>query len=347
MSWENEIYAPDFKNTPTPHNKSKSKNSSNKKANNSKLKNNSTKKANNSKPTSGLKNKSRSKSASKNKSQSPDESGVLTYENKGLTSFPDTDPDWSSAKILFMQSNNLEFLDASKLPRNLELLDLRNNKISKIKGEFPETLTTLWLDENQLSQIPSIPLTIKSFTYDGNPIIEKNILQNTFNTNKNKKHILWFSSDNNTSKFNDTDIDNFNIKFNSNESFNNIKASVQRLLNTNITCRAKLGKEYVINAINDAENIILEILNDNIVGIGLFNITSMIINIDMVCSNQTNKGGGSRIMNMIFSYFNNHLEYTKITLKSLTGARSFYEAKGFKPCIQGETCPMEYVKPTP
>lgn len=339
MSWENEDYAPNFTNIKTSI-KSKSKNSSTKKVSKSKSKNTS---KNNSKSIS----KNKSKSGSKNKSQSHNTSVVLTYENKGLTEFPDSDPDWTSTKILLMKSNNLEILDASKLPRNLELLDLRYNKIREVKGEFPETLTTLWLDENQLSQLPVLPATVTAFTYDGNPIVEKNILSNSFNTNKSKKYLIWFSSENATTKFNDIDINGLNIKFNTDDNFNSIKTSIEKILDKKTTCRDKIGRDYINKSIKDAENIIVEVLNDTIVAFSVFTIYPASIYIDVICSNQTNKGGGSRIINMILSYFNNHPEYHKITLQSLTDARSFYETKGFKPCIQGETCPMEYIKPSP
>jgi predicted GNAT family N-acyltransferase len=326
MSWENENYAPNS--------------GIGSKAKSSSKRNTSKRSANSRSSTKKASNKSLNKS-----SKNSNISNVLEYSNKNLKEFPVDDPNWATATILLMESNNLEVLDASQLPRRLQLLDLRNNKIREVKGTFPDTLETLWLDENKLEYSPTIPSSIKHFTIYENPLKQitiKDIIKDE--TNLKTKKIYWFTPHTNRGLFKKYELDQLHIHFKSDKEFEVIKDTMDLILNKNTVCREKISHSYINEIRKTTQHIILEVYNDEVVAFAILNITESYIKVDIICSDLSNKGGGSRIMNIIQAYFEGHKKLQKIILQSVADARAFYEKKGFVPCIRGEMCPMEYIR---
>ena len=102
-----------------------------------------------------------------------DSDDELNSQDKGLTSLPLKEPSWSKLKILNLAGNNIEHIDASRLPPILEYLDLSDNPLRIIKGDFPETLKHLVLKNTRVGKLPLLPETLSELVIQGSPISKK------------------------------------------------------------------------------------------------------------------------------------------------------------------------------
>jgi len=102
-----------------------------------------------------------------------DSDDELNSQDMGLTKLPSSGPNWSSVKILNLAGNDIEHIDASDLPPNLEYLDLSDNPLRIIKGLFPETLKYLILKNTRVGKLPILPETLLDLVIQGSPISKK------------------------------------------------------------------------------------------------------------------------------------------------------------------------------
>lgn len=114
------------------------------------------------------------------------------------------------------------------------------------------------------------------------------------------------------------------------------------ILSDTALCHNIINRDYLDASIYNTENLILEKENDIILGVCLFRIRPTSIYIDMICSSKANRGGGSRMLSIIFEYMRAHKSVQTITLESLPEAIGFYKKKGFRrlDCLPNNLCPM-------
>jgi hypothetical protein len=267
---------------------------------------------------------------------------------KDLSSLPTTHPKYADTTVLILRDNNLEVLDASKLPRNLTVLDLRNNKIRSITGNFPKTLEFLWLENNKLERLPPFPEHIISVDTDGNPLKKDNLLELELKGITDRK-LIWMTTEKSKPLFSPDDFKHTTLayRFYPEEAFDAIKGDGKEFIEKTI-CRDAISESYLKRSIESAEQLLLEVEKERPTAMATFKADPdyEVITISLLCSKQDNKGGGSRILKQIQDYFFNHpLSYDKVTLESLPGARGFYEHMGFERCIDHDLCPMQYKRP--
>lgn len=112
---------------------------------------------------------------------------ALDYTNKGLTSLPSEDPQWSRASILLLEGNKIETLNTSLLPRTLIYLDMSDNPLKEITGTLPN-LTNLILSGTEIKKIPRLPETLTEIQVSGTPFHRKYRIDDIEDI---KKHSDW------------------------------------------------------------------------------------------------------------------------------------------------------------
>ena len=119
------------------------------------------------------------------------------------------------------------------------------------------------------------------------------------------------------------------------------------ILSDTALCHNIINRDYLDSSIYNTENIIVEKENGIILGVCLFHIRPTSIYIDMICSSRANKGGGSRMLNILFAYMKSHKSVQTIKLESVAEAIGFYKKKGFRrlECKKEiELCPMVFMR---
>lgn len=253
----------------------------------------------------------------------------LEQEDDNLENLPINHPEWKNISQLYLRGNKLKVLYAYTLPPQLSILDVRDNGLETIIGEFPKTLKRLKLDRNNLKYLPNIPSSVK-YTIKHNPIITKTV-QEILNDELfiREKRIFWLSLNTNRKLF--TKDEQPYVRFFSKEDFEIITNTMYLILNVDDVCRDSIGTDYIdkILMLNNPQNILIEIEHRRIVAFSVFNIKESHIDIDILCSSERNKGGGTRILNYIKEYFSRHRSLEKILLDSLAGSRAYYLKMGF------------------
>ena len=279
---------------------------------------------------------------------------VLEYESKDLTDLPKDDPNYSNATVLLLRDNKLTTFDASELPPNLTYLDLsENTELEHIRGTFPETLEALMVEGTSLTMLPQVPSNLTTLAIQDTPIgnqlgikdmiVTKREIQGLYvnPNNASKKYIEWTAIDYNQSMF--TEEEQNKIGFLPMHEFIKMKLEINdAILSDTALCHNIINRDYLDASIYNTENLILEKENDIILGVCLFRIRPTSIYIDMICSSKANRGGGSRMLSIIFEYMRAHKSVQTITLESLPEAIGFYKKKGFRrlDCLPNNLCPM-------
>jgi hypothetical protein len=272
-----------------------------------------------------------------------DDEGILDLENQGLTELPTSHPNYATTRLLFLQENNLTVLDASQLPPNLELLNVENNQIREIRGKFPRSLTVLWLTNNKLTTLPKFPSHITDLQTNGNPILTTTTNNSSANPTR---QIQWYSQEKFRDAYTDDEALQFNLDFSNTENFQAKLDVLKTKIDIESLCRAKIKDEYFVVTLDITDEFLIEQQNKDILAFALLKREKSLLHIHLICSSPQNPGGGSRLLNKILLYFGGHPEIKKITLDSIPATVSFYESKEFRRCIEGQMCPMEYVRPT-
>lgn len=253
----------------------------------------------------------------------------LEQEDDNLENLPINHPEWKNISQLYLRGNKLKILYAYTLPPQLSILDVRDNGLETIIGEFPKTLKRLKLDRNNLKYLPNIPSSV-NYTIKHNPIIEKTV-NDILNSELSitEKKIFWLSLNTNRKLF--TKDEQPYVRFFSKEDFEIITNTMYLILNVDDVCRDSIGTDYIdkILMLNNPQNILIEIEDRRIVAFSVFNIKEGHIDIDILCSSEKNKGGGTRILNYIKEYFSRHRSLEKILLDSLAASRAYYQKMGF------------------
>ena len=94
-------------------------------------------------------------------------------ERADLTELPVNQPNWSEAKGIFLQNNDISELNADLLPRGLMFLDMTGNPITKVSGTFPPRLTSLVLADTKLEKLGLLPDTLTELVISGTPLARK------------------------------------------------------------------------------------------------------------------------------------------------------------------------------
>jgi hypothetical protein len=295
---------------------------------------------------------SRSRSRSRGSEANNDPDYVeINLEGKGITDWEEIEkhPGYAKAIILKLRGNKLKSVDGYYLPDNLMVLDLRENEITEIKQpeKFPLTLKVLWLDDNQLTKLPTFAagMKIDDYTFEGNPLkpttdfVEKETVASSI------RSIRWYTSEwyaNN--KFTDEERSELQVRSGAGDFFAELKHLVLKNVQPDVICRAKIADSYIEKQIRDCEHLVIEVHKAKIVAFAMIDMKTDQLHIPLICSTPSNKGGGGRIMDVITTYFKGHPEFTRITLDAISDAHGFYLKKGFRSCITGQLCPMEYVR---
>ena len=271
---------------------------------------------------------------------------VLEYESKGLMSLPRDDPNYSKATVLLMRDNKLKTLNASELPSSLTYLDLsENTELDQITGTFPETLEGLMLDGTNLATLPPIPSNLTTLAIQDTPIGAKLGIRTTLSSRKNinalssEKYIEWIAIDYSRNIF--TEEEQSKIKFLPVKDFIERKEGIKsEILSNESLCRNLIQKDYLNTILDNTTNVIFEMESGTIMAFCFFHINPSSLYIDIICSSQANKGGGSRILDILLKYMKGHEEIKTINLDSVYDSIGFYEKKRFKRCNAKKLCPM-------
>jgi len=287
------------------------------------------------------------------------DASVLEYESKDLMDLPTDDPNYSNSSVLLLRDNKFKTFDASELPPKLTYLDLTDNtELEHITGTFPETLEALMVEGTSLRMLPQVPSNLTTLAIQDTPIgntlgikdmiVTKREIQGLYvnPNNATKKYIEWTAIDYNQSMF--TDEEQNKIGFLPMHEFIKMKLEINdAILSDTALCHNIINRDYLDASIYNTENLILEKENSIILGVCLFRIRPTSIYIDMICSSRTNKGGGSRMLNILFAYMRSHKSVQTITLESVPEAIGFYKKKGFRllECKKDlELCPMVFMR---
>ena len=276
---------------------------------------------------------------------------VLEYESKGLATLPRDDPNYSKATVLLMRDNKLKTFDASELPPRLTYLDLsENTELEHIIGTFPETLEGLILDGTNLATLPPIPSNLTTLAIENTPIGNQLGIRTTLSTRKNinavvkkpntsEKYIEWTAIDYSRNIF--TEEEQYKIGFLSVKDFIQRKEEIKsEIMSNEKLCRSIIGKDYLNTILDTTTNVIVEKESGIIVAFCFFHINPSSLYIDIICSSQANKGGGSRILDILLKYMKVHEDIKTINLESVHDSIGFYEKKRFKRCNANKLCPM-------
>lgn len=291
------------------------------------------------------------------------EPSVLDYQSKDLTDLPTDDPNYSNASALLLRDNKLTRLDASNLPPNLTYLDLTDNPdLETVTGTFPETLEGLMLEGTRLTALPPVPSNLTTLAIQDTPIgnqlgikdmiVTKREIQGLYVNPKNasKKYIEWTAIDYTQDLFTEqeqNEIEKYKLGFLPSHEFIKMKFEINdAILSDSLLC-GKIDRDYLDSSIYNTENLIVEKERDIVLGFCAFHINKTYIYIDMICSSKTNKGGGSRMINIVFGYMRGHKNIQTIKLESVPNAIGFYKKKGFRllECKKElELCPMVFMR---
>lgn len=271
----------------------------------------------------------------------PEGPHVLNLSDQDLTALPTDIPAYAATEYLSLRGNKIHTLDASALPRTLRALDLRENGLREITGEFPDTLRFLYLDDNRLRKVPeNLPEDIVQVTFTKNPLKKESVLGDVIEAFEDQT-IIWLTTEAEAHKLNEMDMESFIVMTWPDTVFDQICLDSKVFIKKSI-CRDQITDEYIDSHLQSTKHLLLEIHRQEVLGMAIFDVRDTTIFVHLLCSSPRAPGGGTRIMKALIQYFKNHPTLTAIRLESVAGAKAFYSKIGFTPCFDGHLCPMEY-----
>lgn len=271
----------------------------------------------------------------------PESPYVLNLADQDLTAPPTENPAYAAAEYLSLRGNKIQTLNASALPRTLRVLDLRENGLREITGEFPDTLRFLYLDDNRLRKVPEdLPEGIVQVTFTKNPLKKESVLGDVIEAFEDQT-ILWLTTQGEQHKLAEEDMATTTIMTWPDTVFDQICLDSKVFIKKSI-CRDQITDEYIDSHLQTTKHLLLEINRKEVLGMAIFDVRESTIFVHLLCSSPRAPGGGTRIMKALMNYFKNHPTLTAIRLESVAGAKAFYSKIGFTPCFDGHLCPMEY-----
>ena len=285
----------------------------------------------------------------------------LNYDGRDLTELPMYDEKWAVANSISIRDNKIEKISTFDLPSKLMVFDIGNNPLKTIIGKFPAAVRVLDLTNTQIDALPELDMSTGGpdlLDIRDTPIAAKQGIQTSFSLSKSDirnmyrvpeppvKTIEWVVQEYSRDLFTEEEIDLPYMRFVTMDSFDERKAELIKKVegNDNI-CRKMVGEGYIIGKIESCNYYITETFGDELIGLCVFKIKPSSIYIDVICATAENKGGGSRIIDIIMNYTNNHYNIKRIDLDSVFDSIGFYEKKGFKKCPNTALCPMTYERP--
>jgi len=114
----------------------------------------------------------------------------LEEQQPPLSALPTDHPDWARADLIILQKNAIEELNASAFPETLEYLDISDNPLVQITGEFnTPNLTHLILSDTLIGKLPLLPESLVQLVITRSPIAEKYGITGDINNKEVIKHI--------------------------------------------------------------------------------------------------------------------------------------------------------------
>jgi hypothetical protein len=114
----------------------------------------------------------------------------LEGQQPPLTALPTDHPDWARAHLIILQKNAIQELNASAFPETLEYLDISDNPLVQITGEFnTPNLTHLILSDTLIGKLPLLPESLVQLVITRSPIAEKYGITGDINNKEVIKHI--------------------------------------------------------------------------------------------------------------------------------------------------------------
>ena len=100
---------------------------------------------------------------------------VIDLTDKELTELPADNDEWGIATIIILRGNQIRELDTSFLPASLEYLDLSDNPLERIVGDFTRfpALQRLILENTALRKLTRLPETLEEFDIRGAPVAKE------------------------------------------------------------------------------------------------------------------------------------------------------------------------------
>ena len=105
---------------------------------------------------------------------------VIDLTDKELTELPRDNDEWGIATIIILRGNQIRELDTSFLPATLEYLDLSDNPLERIVGDFTRFpgLQRLILENTTLRKLTRLPETLEEFDIRGTPVAKERATDN-------------------------------------------------------------------------------------------------------------------------------------------------------------------------
>ena len=114
----------------------------------------------------------------------------LEQQQPPLTALPTDHADWARAHLIILQKNAIQELNASAFPETLEYLDISDNPLVEITGEFnTPNLTHLILSDTLIGKLPLLPESLVQLVITRSPIAEKYGITGDINNKEVIKHI--------------------------------------------------------------------------------------------------------------------------------------------------------------
>ena len=114
----------------------------------------------------------------------------LEQQKPPLTALPTDHIDWARAQFIFLQKNAIQELNASAFPPSLEYLDISENPLIQITGEFnTPNLTHLILSDTLIGKLPILPESLIQLVITRTPMAEKYKITGDINNKEVIKHL--------------------------------------------------------------------------------------------------------------------------------------------------------------
>ena len=114
----------------------------------------------------------------------------LEQQQPPLTALPTDHADWARAHLIILQKNAIQELNASAFPETLEYLDISENPLVEITGEFnTPNLTHLILSDTLIGKLPLLPESLVQLVITRSPIAEKYGITGDINNKEVIKHL--------------------------------------------------------------------------------------------------------------------------------------------------------------
>lgn len=250
---------------------------------------------------------------------------TLLLEGNNLTQLPVTNPKWSTAKMIVLDDNQIEVLDADKLPSTLKQLSIKHNNIKSIIGSFPSAFEYISLEGNPIVQLLKLPDTSLNkeeiadfFTFKTSIVYPENFG-------------VWITVDEDS--FTKEDIERYTIKQYTTKQYTSFLRTDKLHTDAAQTCEG-INEGYISNILDPSsddvvENVIFESTDLEIDIEGAFagfTIHDNYIDLSLICSKV--KTGG-KIIRVLQDFAQRHPNIKFIDLDSVGSARKFYERMGF------------------